>query len=184
MTPSAEPQADVAASASKPKVHGANQILVLGLGNDLLTDDAVGLHVARAVRAKLTDEPRVVVRETMEMGLALLDEIAGFDALVLVDSIQTETAPAGRIHEFDLAALGGRRITAPHFVGVTETLALGRTLGLAMPQEVRIVAVEVADPFTLGTQLTPAVERAVEVAAPCVTKRVRELMLQPMAAAP
>lgn len=162
----------------------AAKILVLGLGNDLLTDDAVGLHVARAVRARLADEPGVAVRETMEMGLALLDEIAGFNALVLVDSIQTGTVPAGHIHEFDRRTLGaGRRITAPHFVGVAETLALGGTLGLAMPRAVRIIAIEVADPFTLGMRMTPALEQAVETAARCTIKHVGELLLPLPAAA-
>jgi hydrogenase maturation protease len=118
-------------------------VLVLGLGNDLLGDDAVGLHVARDVRSRLAGAAGCAVRETMEMGLALLDEIVGCEHLILVDAIETGKAPPGHIHEFDADALAGRRIAAPHFVGVVETLALGRTLGLTMPRDVRIFAIEV-----------------------------------------
>jgi len=157
----------------------AGKVLVLGLGNDLLADDAVGLHVARAAAASLAGEPGVVVRETMEMGLALLDEIVGFDALVIVDSIQTARAPAGHIHEFDLDALSSRRMSAPHFLGVAETLALGSRLGLAMPRRVRIVAVEVADPFTLAVRMTPQVEQSVDAAAARAGERARGLARQP-----
>jgi hydrogenase maturation protease len=144
-------------------------VLVLGLGNDLLGDDAVGLHVARDVRSRLAGAAGCAVRETMEMGLALLDEIVGCEHLILVDAIETGKAPPGHIHEFDADALAGRRIAAPHFVGVVETLALGRTLGLAMPRDVRIFAIEVKDALTLSVSLTPEVQQAVGVAAGRIT---------------
>lgn len=140
------------------------RILVLGLGNDILTDDAVGLLVARAVAARLRDSSEIAVRETTEMGLALLDEIADYDALILVDAVQTGRVPPGHIHECDIAALPQVTATSPHFVGVGETLEFGRRLGLAMPERVRVVAVEVADPYTLGTQPTAPVREAVALA--------------------
>ena len=138
-----------------------SKILILGLGNDILTDDAVGLHVVRRLREQLASDPRVEVRETMEMGLALLDFLVGRRAVILVDSIQTGRVPPGTIHEVDgngLKQLTGR---TPHFLGVGETLALGRRLDLPMPEHVRILAVEVEDPFTLGTEMTPVVAEAV-----------------------
>jgi hydrogenase maturation protease len=149
-------------------------ILVLGLGNDILTDDAVGLHVARVVRAALASEPDIAVEETTEMGLTLLDTIADRVGLVLVDAVQTGRAPIGHVHEFGPENLTGVLTTSPHFLGVGETLALGRSLGLTMPHDVRILAIEVADPFTLGESLTPAVASAVEVAAARVAELARD----------
>jgi hydrogenase maturation protease len=145
------------------------KVLVLGLGNDILTDDAVGLNVVRQLRQELASETGIDVRETMEMGLALLDFMVGYRAVVIVDSIQTGQAPAGTIHEVDAAGLKQFTRRTPHFLGVGETLALGRHLGLPMPEEVRIVAVEVEDPFTLGTAMTDALQAAV----PRVIDRVR-----------
>lgn len=138
--------------------------LVLGLGNDILRDDAVGLRVAGAVRRRLEGNATVDVIEVCEMGLALLDLIVGYERLVIVDSIQTGQSQPGTIHVFDASQVKTRRNGAPHFLGVGETLALGRHLGLDMPERVEVIAVEVEDPFTLGTELTPAVVRAVEPA--------------------
>jgi len=145
------------------------RVLLLGLGNDLLTDDAVGLVTARRLQPEFADDPRVDVQETAEMGLALLDFIAGYHAVVIVDSIQTGRKPVGAVHEFEAAGL--KRLTGqtPHFLGVGETLALGRELGLPMPARVTILAVEVADPLTLGTQMTPALAQAL----PAVLARAR-----------
>ena len=140
-------------------------VLILGLGNDILTDDAVGLRVVDAARARLAGETRIEARTTTEMGLALLDEIADRTSLVLVDAVQTGQAPAGRISEMHPSELTGPLASAPHFLGIRETLALGEKLGLSMPRQVRIVAIEVADPYTLGTELTPAVAAAVAAAA-------------------
>ena len=147
-------------------------VLVLGLGNDILTDDAVGLAVARAVRERLAGHPAIEVVETTEMGLALLDAITGRAAVVLVDSIQTG-APPGTVQEIAADALPRVLSTAPHFLGIGETLALGRQLGLPMPGTVRIFAIEVADALTLGTQLTPAVAAAVAPAAERVAAAAR-----------
>ncbi len=153
----------------------APPVLVLGLGNDVLRDDAVGLRIADAVRARLSGEPSVEVRATTEMGLALLDEIADRQSVILIDSVQTGHAPPGHIHEPAMEELSRVLTTAPHFLGIGETLALGRQLGLAMPRHVRIFAVEVADPFTLGTELTPEVAAAVPVAADRIAASAREL---------
>lgn len=154
-------------------------VLVLGLGNELLSDDAVGLQVVRALAQAGPGSAGVDLRETSEMGLALLDWLVGYRAAILVDSIQTGKAPPGTVHELEPIELGQLTGRTPHFLGVAETLALGRQLGLPMPEQIRIIAVEVADPFTLGTSMTPAVQQAVPEAA----RRVRQL-LQTWANAP
>ena len=138
----------------------APQLLLLGLGNDILTDDAIGLYVVRELRPKLAAHPSIDIRETTEMGLALLDFITGYRTVVIVDSIQTGKALPGFLHELDASALNQLTGRTPHFVGVSETLALGRQLGLAMPEQVKIFAIEVEDPFTLSTDMTPTLQSA------------------------
>ena len=138
----------------------AGQVLLLGLGNDILTDDAVGLHVVRELRLKLAAHPSIDIRETTEMGLALLDFITGYRVVVIVDSIQTGKAPLGFLHELDACALNQLTGRTPHFVGVSETLALGKKLGLVVPEQVKIFAIEVEDPFTVSTDMTPALQSA------------------------
>jgi|YelNatPaOPRAMG01_1025707.scaffolds.fasta_scaffold00546_27 hydrogenase maturation protease len=151
------------------------KFLVLGLGNDLLGDDAVGLEVIRHLMRAAPTHPQLKLHETTEMGLVLLDLLVGCRVAVIVDSIQTGKVPPGTLHELDpdqLSCLTGR---TPHFLGVAETLALGRLLGLPMPEQVRVLAVEVADPFTLGTSMTPAVRHAVPVVAERVAQVLRAL---------
>ena len=157
---------------------------MLGLGNDILTDDAVGLHIVQSVRGRLAGQPDIEVKATTEMGLALLDEIVDRESLVLVDSVQTGKVPPGHIHEVGPEELSKVFTTSPHFLGGGETLSLAKMLGLTMPRHIRIFAIEVSDPFTLSTCLTPAVEQAIASATDRVEQRAREYAALPASAGP
>jgi hydrogenase maturation protease len=152
--------------------------LVLGLGNDILTDDAIGIQVAREVRRRVAHLADVDVRETMEMGLALLDFIVGYETLFIIDAIQTGRATPGHIHEITQQQLKLLPDRTPHFLGIAETLQLGWRLGLAMPSRLKIFAVEVADPFTFGTEMTAALQQALPIAVERIVAEVN-LCLQP-----
>ena len=145
---------------------------MLGLGNDILTDDAIGLRVVRQLEPEFHGHPFIDIRETSEMGLALLDFIAGYSKVILVDSVQTTQAPVGSVHEVDAGSLSLLPARTPHFLGVGETLALGRQLGLPMPQEVRVFAIEVHDPYTLGEHMTSHLEEAL----PAIVERVAQAL--------
>jgi hypothetical protein len=77
---------------STPAATNATRTLVLGLGNDILADDAIGLLAVRALRPSLDDA--VDVEETSVHGVALLDLLTGYDHAVLIDAVRTGTTPA------------------------------------------------------------------------------------------
>lgn len=133
--------------------------LVLGLGNELAGDDAVGLLVARAVREELGGE--VDVTESSASGLALIEEFAGYDRAVVVDAIRTGRTPPGTIAEMGLAEVG--KVVAPsvHQAGLPELAAVAERLGLGFPRQTRVLAVEVVDPYTIGAPPTEPVAGAV-----------------------
>ncbi len=134
------------------------RIIVLGLGNDLLADDAIG-HLAVAELA-----PRLAGRADVEAtalhGLALLDVLAGYDAAVVLDAACTGAHAPGAVHEIAAASLARVQNPTPHFAGFPEMLDLAERLGLHFPRQLRIIAVEVLDPYTVGGAMTPAVRDA------------------------
>jgi hydrogenase maturation protease len=150
-------------------------ILVLGLGNDILSDDAVGLHVAREIKQLLSKSDGIDVQESSEMGLSLLDYVVGFDDLILVDAVQTGQAPPGFLHEFDGCQLKVLPIVSPHFLGVGEVMALGRKLSLPVPGRVKIFAIEVEDPFTVKDRMTPPLRQILPHIASRVLAAARRL---------
>jgi len=142
------------------------KILVLGLGNDLYGDDGVGFHIVRILREEGAGEcagpertDSVDFVECPVSGLALLDVIIGYDALIIVDTIVRPDAVAGRIHLLEGADLRDFPGPSPHYVSIPQTLMLGRQLGLRVPGIVKVVAVEAEDPFRLGEGLSAPMAR-------------------------
>jgi len=134
------------------------RILVLGLGNDLMADDAIGHLAVRELEPRLA--ARATVAATALHGLALLDEMTGYDAAVVLDAACTGRHEVGEVHEIDPATLKRVASPTPHFAGLPELLDFAERLGLDFPRRVRILAVEVRDPYTIGGDMTPAVRAA------------------------
>ena len=132
---------------------------VLCLGNDLLADDAFGLVAAEHLRERLP--PAVDVVFSAEAGFALLDYLDGTPVLVVVDVVLTGKARPGTVSVFGAAELRGAPGNSPHYVGLFESLDLGRALGMAVPERVAIVVVEAADCLTIGGAMHPDVRAAV-----------------------
>ncbi|MBO9360706.1 MAG: hydrogenase maturation protease [Thermoflexus sp.] len=135
-------------------------ILILGLGNDLLSDDRIGLLAARALRALLQGQEGIEIVESAGSGLALLDLMAGYERAIVIDAIQTGQVPPGTILEWRVREPLPVRAPSPHFTGLPELLAVAQALQIPFPEEIHIYAVEVTDPYTLGREITPAVRRA------------------------
>ena len=129
-------------------------VLILGLGNELLRDDAVGIRVAERLQG--TFPPGVEVRSTSLFGLALLDELIGREKVLLIDSYVPEEFAGAEIQERNLDEVGEARAVCPHFVGLGEVREVMRKLALGFPREVRILAIPVSDPITFSTEMTPA----------------------------
>ncbi len=152
----------------------ASKTLILGLGNPILTDDGVGIHVVRAAAAHVQPDGPVLAEASVG-GLRLLDTLAGYERVILVDAIQTPGGQPGDLyllHPNDLRA--SLHSGSTHDLSLPGALALGRQLGLVLPTDeaLTIVAVETEDVLTFGESCTPAVEaaipRAVEMVLACI----------------
>ena len=133
-------------------------MLVLALGNDILGDDGVGFHAARALRAEFPDEVDVV--ETGEAGLALLDHLERYDKAIILDAVATGQCAPGTVLCWDREDF--RRLVSPsqHAAGLPHILELAERLEMAFPGELRVVCMEVADPTVFRETLTAEAGRA------------------------
>ena len=139
---------------------GSDRIRVLGLGNDLLADDALGVLAARELRLRL--DRAIDVVDTIETGFGLMDHLLGCDRMIVIDAIRTGEHPPGTVLTLEEGDVQGVPGSSPHYVGLFETLAAGRALRLDVPAQLVILAVEVDDCTTVGGKMHPAVGRAVD----------------------
>ena len=133
--------------------------LILGIGNPILTDDGVGIKIAQKIKE---ENPELEVIETSEAGIALLDLIAGYDKLVIIDSIKTGQEKPGKVYKLRLEDLKPAVDSASsHGVDIATAFELGRGLGYRMPKYISLYAVEIKDNTTFGEDCTEEVEERI-----------------------
>jgi hydrogenase maturation protease len=135
--------------------------LVVGVGSTIRGDDGVGVIAARRLRASLRSGD-VDVIELGTGGLTLLDHVAGYDRLIVLDAIASGGAP-GTVHVLagDETARAAH-LGADHEADLPTSLAVGKKLlGRRLPREVFVVAIEAASLTDFSEELTPDVEAAV-----------------------
>jgi hydrogenase maturation protease len=141
---------------------------IIGLGNSILTDDGVGIYTARAIGQRLADldgGARVDIVESEVAGFALMELMAGWKHVILIDSIQFRDLEPGtviRIEPEDLHT--SLRLRSVHDINLPAAMELGRQLGLEMPVQLTIFGIQAEDALTFGESLTRAAERGMHTA--------------------
>jgi hydrogenase maturation protease len=146
--------------------------LILGLGNELFGDDGVGIHVIRELKKRGGFKSNIDLVETSVSGLALLDIIANYDRLVIIDTIKRENPKPGSIRLINLNQIRHVPGPSPHYVSFPQIITLGKKFGLKMPKLVKIIAVEAKSIYHLGEELSPEVKSAI----PEIINKINELI--------
>ncbi len=147
---------------------------MVGIGNPLRADDSAGLRVARALNERLASEGIAVVEASIG-GLDLVEMISGYDRAVLIDAIQTGTGAPGQVYRTTVeTGSGGRLASASHTLDLAGALELARRVGLPLPSEIIVFAIEAVDLESFAEECTPEVARAVPVCAEMVAKELEQ----------
>lgn len=156
--------------------------LVLGLGNPILTDDGVGVKVAYAVERALTPKMRenTTVAEASVGGLRLMEMMVGYERAILIDAlVRPDGNKPGTIHQMtldDLHAISPTQHSASaHDTTLSTALESGKQMGLALPQEIIIYAIEVENVTEFGEQLTSPVAEAIPKVTAAVLEKISEI---------
>ncbi|MFZ1802526.1 MAG: hydrogenase maturation protease [Nitrospira sp.] len=135
-------------------------IRIIGLGNGMRGDDAVGLLAARRIRQEVGDCVEVIEAEMA--GVDLIDLMKGAHSVMLIDAARSRQAP-GTIHRLDASAcpIGSQMFPrSSHALGTVDALELARAMGV-LPATVIVYGVEV-DNTEAGQPLSPLVATALD----------------------
>ncbi len=135
-----------------------NKILVLGLGNDILGDDAVGLHAARELQKEIQDNADVV--EAVISGFEIMDVLEGYEKVLLLDAVVTNQHPTGTILELSKEQFKNVVAISPHYMGLPEIFLFAEEMKIDFPKEIRILAMEIKPPYEVREGLSADVMEA------------------------
>jgi hydrogenase maturation protease len=140
----------------------AYKTLVLGVGNTLMGDEGVGVHVIERLLAGFVIPEEVQVMDGGVLGMDLLYYLEGIENLLLVDAVETHKDPGTiiRLEGDEVPAFLSMKIS-PHQVGVPDMLAVAKLKDL-YPK--RIVLWGVQPQFLdMGLEMSPLVESKVDI---------------------
>ena len=131
--------------------------LIYGIGNPYRCDDAVGIKVAEELKKKLNGP---VIKSGTIDGFAVLDEIAGFDYVIFIDSIKTENGIPGNIYTFS-PEIEKHNLVSSHTTSFLNILHLGEKFGYKIPKKIKVYAVEIKDNASFSEDCTREVKTAI-----------------------
>jgi len=132
------------------------RILVLGVGNVIMGDDGLGIYVARMVKDRLRHRADVDVKEVSVGGLKMVEEILGYDQVIIVDSYASNDAVPGRIREFEPEQFEDTlHVSSPHGTNFAMALQMYRNLEPdRIPKKIRIFTADIDPNLTFGESMS------------------------------
>ena len=147
------------------------EILILGVGNLILSDEGVGLRVLQSLEAQYRLPAGVQTLDGGTLGLDLLYYLEGVQNLLIVDAVEMGAEPG------TLLRMEGEEVPSflsvkmsPHQIGISDMLFAAKLKGIDPPN---IVLWGIQPGWLeIGLELSPAVAAQVSV---LVEKLVQEL---------
>jgi len=141
-------------------VNSDKPILVLGVGNLLLKDEGVGVHVARKLM-EMDLPSHVEVLEGGTGGFDLVDEIEGRKKVIVVDTAKAGKPPGTmyRMTTEDIEETEKAHISL-HEIDMTDLLKLADLFKIEKP-EIVIIGIEPKDMETPSLELSPEIEAVI-----------------------
>lgn len=160
--------------APSSPVARTSPILVLGLGNILLTDEGAGVHVVKQLAETYPGMPEVEFMDGGTLSFTLANAIVATDSLIVVDTAGLGAEP-GTVRVFEGDAMDHFVSTGPkssvHEVSLADLLAIAALEGL-LPRRRALVGIQPQD-FDWGDWPTEAVANALPTACDTVMEIVR-----------
>ena len=136
-----------------------SKIVVLGMGNLLLKDEGIGVHVAQRLMERELP-PDVEVMDGGTAGFALLDEIKYRKMVIVIDAVMAGEPPA-TIYRFGTEDIEvkPKTVISLHEVDFANILSFSDMLG-ERPEDVTVVGIEPKS-LEAGLELSPEIEQKI-----------------------
>jgi len=148
-------------------------IAVVGLGNILLRDEGVGVHVVNAIKGKYSFSPEVEIIDGGTLGLDLLHLIGGREKLLLIDAVNFNKEPGyiGIVEDDHIPSTLFAKLSV-HHIGLSDVLFAAKLLDLT-PAKVRLIGIQ-PESLEVGLDMTECINGKIEAVIDTVIGTLKE----------
>jgi hydrogenase maturation protease len=129
--------------------------LILGLGNNILTDDGIGPRLVNDL-SRMINDPGLKFTTASCGGLEILEYIKDYERVVFIDSIRIRDGKPGDVYYFVPSEFRETsHLSNLHDINFLTALKLGNSLNLGLPVDLHILAVEIIEDMVFSEEFTP-----------------------------
>ena len=115
--------------------------IVLGVGNQILGDDGVGIHVTTEIKKHIKD-PNITIDDAITGGMNLLELILGYDKAIIVDAVKINDGEVGEVKRIPLDNFSTMHSCNPHDVSLIEAIEVAKKMGEnRIPKEIIVIGI-------------------------------------------
>ena len=151
-------------------------ILVLGIGNDILTDDGIGPKLVSDLKNKYFLQ-EIVFQNVFLGGLEILELIQGYNTVIFIDAIITKDGIPGSIYQFTPDDFRETlHLSNLHDANFLVALDFGRKMVYNLPDKIQIIAIEIIEDRIFSDRFSPKIEEKYIEIFLTVEKMVRTIL--------
>jgi len=151
--------------------------IVLGIGNEILMDDGIGPKLVDLIQ-KQNPQKNVDYKKVFLGGLDILDLIRDYQKVIFIDAIKTRNGIPGTVYYFTHEDFKEtHHLSNFHDSSFLNTLELGKKLGLSLPEEIHIVAIEIVEDMVFGKSFSPEIAKEINIIYQEVNQLINDILL-------
>ena len=135
------------------------ETLVVGIGNEILTDDGIGPKLIHKIRNSY-QYPGLTFVSTCLGGLDMLEIIKDYKHVIIIDAIKTEGGKPGSVYHLTTDDFKETlHISNVHDISFLTAIELGKKLQINMPEVIDIIAIEIVEDLVFGENFSPEIRK-------------------------
>lgn len=145
-------------------------ILILGIGNDILTDDGIGPKFVVELQ-KSNSFPHVDFLTAAVGGLEVLEMIRDYNKVIIIDAIRTRDGIPGTVYHLTPKDFKETmHLSSFHDISFLAALELGERLKIKIPSQINIIAIEIVEDLVFSNDFSPELQDKI----PDIFKEVKD----------
>jgi hydrogenase maturation protease len=153
------------------------KIIIIGIGNPILGDDGIGIHIARTLRTEIDPSSDIFIDEAQTGGMNLLDSIRGYDKAILIDAVCLNDLAPGQVRRFDVHDMETVHSCNPHDLSLKEAIDLSRTIGDdTIPRTITIIGINLRHiPTEFSECISPEIQKVIPEVVQMVISEIKDV---------
>lgn len=135
------------------------EILILGLGSEVLKDDSIGPKLVNDISSAI-ELSNIKYQISPVGGMETIEIMKGFDDVIIIDGVMTRNGVPGTVYMMSYPNYRETiHLSNAHDISFDMSVKLARKLGIRLPENIKIVAIEIVENMEFGEELTEPLQK-------------------------